>query len=237
MTHPMHAPLPRFRRRPARARARGFTLIELFTVIAIIGVLAAIIIPVTGSVRAKARLANCTSNLRQIGQAMLLFAGDNKQMLPPRYGRGYQGADASNKLTPAHALIPYLGMEGRIGPPPLPFEEGVWICPAAGDDFAPVTRKSSYAYNAFIDNHPIPSANHWKYRLNAPSSPSRTLLLGEASANADGGYLFPGSAGGKHDPDLVRHGGNRANWLFADGHVETISGEIPVSDPRWFSKP
>ncbi len=237
MTRPMHAPPSSFRRRPSRAGAEGFTLIELLTVIAIIGVLTAIIVPVTGSVRAKARQANCASNLRQIGQAMILFANENKQMLPPRFGRSHQGADASNKQTPAHALAAYLGMNGQIGPPPLPFEAGVWICPAAGSDFAPVTRKSSYAYNAFIDSHPISSANHWRYRLNAPPAPSRTLLMGEVSANAEGGYVYPGSAGGNHDPDLARHKGNSANWLFADGHVETITGEIPLSDPRWFSKP
>ena len=42
----------------------GFTLIELLTVIAIIAILAAILIPVVGSVRASARSSVCQSNLR-----------------------------------------------------------------------------------------------------------------------------------------------------------------------------
>lgn len=233
----MNARAPRFRSPPPSPRANGFTLVELLAVIVVIGVLTAILIPVVGSVRSNARMTRCVANFRQVGQAMLLFAGDNKQFLPPRYGRGYNGADASNKLTPSLALAPYLNMDGQMGPPPLPFEVGVWVCPAAGDDFAPVTRKSSYGYNAFIDSHPVPSATHWLYRLNAVPAPARTFLMGELTAAAEAGYVYPGSSGGKHDPDLTRHGGGRSNWLFLDGHVETILGEVPLSDPRWFRTP
>jgi len=62
--------------------SRAFTLIELLTVIAIIGILAAIIIPTVGAVRQTAQAAACTSNLRQIATAVLLYAQDNKDMLP-----------------------------------------------------------------------------------------------------------------------------------------------------------
>ncbi len=60
----------------------GFTLIELLTVIAIIGILAAILIPVVASVRESARRANCTSNVRQIALSSLLYAAENDDRFP-----------------------------------------------------------------------------------------------------------------------------------------------------------
>jgi prepilin-type N-terminal cleavage/methylation domain-containing protein/prepilin-type processing-associated H-X9-DG protein len=65
----------------------AFTLIELLTVIAIIGILAAIIIPTVGKVRDTARSAQCISNMRQVGQGILLYAQANKDTLPgPLFG-------------------------------------------------------------------------------------------------------------------------------------------------------
>lgn len=66
-----------------KAKTSAFTLIELLTVIAIIGILAAILIPVTARVREQARLAACQSNLRQLGLAVHLYAEANDDMIPP----------------------------------------------------------------------------------------------------------------------------------------------------------
>ena len=69
-------------RLPARSSIVGFTLIELLTVIAIIGILAAIIIPTVGTVRDKAQRAVDANNLREILKAAQIYAGDNSDKLP-----------------------------------------------------------------------------------------------------------------------------------------------------------
>ena len=69
-------------KRHPSGRTAGFTLIELLTVIAIIGILAAIIIPTVGTVREKAQRAVDSNNLREIIKAAQIYAGDNNDRLP-----------------------------------------------------------------------------------------------------------------------------------------------------------
>lgn len=61
---------------------RAFTLIELLSVIAVIGVLSAILIPVVGKMRTQANLSESVSQLRQIGVAFSLYAQDHNGVYP-----------------------------------------------------------------------------------------------------------------------------------------------------------
>jgi prepilin-type N-terminal cleavage/methylation domain-containing protein/prepilin-type processing-associated H-X9-DG protein len=67
----------------AWAQKRAFTLIELLVVIAIIAILAAMLLPTLAAAKKRAYIVNCTSNLRQIGMGVMMFANDNQDFLCP----------------------------------------------------------------------------------------------------------------------------------------------------------
>lgn len=83
-------------------RRLAFTLVELLTVMAIIGMLAAIIIPAVSGSRERGRRAYCQNNLSQLGRGIMMFADENGERLPP----------VSLNVTESYwdrAVLPYIG--------------------------------------------------------------------------------------------------------------------------------
>ena len=76
------------RRLSGTSRKDGFTLIELLVVIAIIAILAALLLPTLAKAKQKAQLANCLSNLKQLGLTSNLYTTDNREQFPYS-GRGW----------------------------------------------------------------------------------------------------------------------------------------------------
>ena len=90
--------------KPLRTRV-GCTLIELLVVIAIIGVLASLLLPALSLAKAKARLAQCTANLRQWGLAYRQYADDNEDYLPRR-GQGVNPLNQIDRPTDWFNALP-----------------------------------------------------------------------------------------------------------------------------------
>lgn len=84
----------------------AFTLIELLTVIAIIGILAAIIIPIVGKVRQAARATTCLSNLRQMGVAVAAYRADNKGFPPKPWDKINPASSENHNIWEGGSYVP-----------------------------------------------------------------------------------------------------------------------------------
>ena len=231
---------------PRAPRVRAFTLVELLTVIAIVGVLAAIVIVSLGKVRASARSAQCSSNLRQVYTAIQLYANDDKGRLPgPCYmGQGprYFYSNATGTVTagslagllrdylPGARLDPAAG-SGRWFQPA--FACPGWLAADGADTPTPHSNSATgYALNLtpwpgnlLINGgdsfSPLGDSNNGRAsrRLNELSSLplSRTWMI----VDADAPFFAEAMGWGSSASYITQpaHGAGR-NVLFFDGHVE-----------------
>src|SRR4051794_15636136 len=94
----MSNPRPAAVRRSSKHTAVGFTLVELLVVIGIIAILVGVLLPALARARESAKTIQCQSNLRQLGQAINMYAVGNAQSLP--FGEW-------NPVDPKNPLVSY----------------------------------------------------------------------------------------------------------------------------------
>jgi prepilin-type N-terminal cleavage/methylation domain-containing protein/prepilin-type processing-associated H-X9-DG protein len=217
--------------RNSRLMRPGFTLVELLVVIAVIGLLLAVLMPALSGARRKALAISCSSRMRQVGASSMMYAQDNEG----QFARSSHSASIYGWLQWERAFMPYLGygqFKGLKTPDGLPNPTWMAIltkfyhCPA--DSRKPI--KLAYGKNVWFEMEPFDLE-----QLGLPPASYRTITqVRHPAATVEFGELFEGMGDhfmaenwiGPSSPqgfipvevDAKRHG-RVANYSYLDGHV------------------
>ncbi len=225
---------------PHGKSSQAFTLIELLVVIAIIAILAAILFPVFAQAREKARQAGCSSNERQIGLAILAYAQDYDETLPPA---SYMDPTDTSPTPWMHIVDPYV----KGGYPEKASDSGnkkfsIFVCPSFNPGPIGDRPSHSYAVNrllmpSYIDEaYPVWDVEPVK-TLAVMQTPAQVVLTTEAAGSrifTDGDDVHSKAASAAVDQQCQavyllardRHS-QGSNYLLGDGHVKWFRAPEP----------
>jgi type II secretory pathway pseudopilin PulG len=214
----------------------AFTLIELLVIIAIVGILAAMLLPVLAESKEKARSTQCVGNLRQWGLAYGMYADDNNDFLPRR-GQGVQVLAQINRPEDwFNCLPPYFGLPSfqqmvTNNVKPAAHDQSVFICPTANDPGG--TYFLPYGMNMNLCPWNLPMATKFSQVV----QPLHVVAMADAPGQYASTFpsVQPYSA-------IARHAA-RLNLLFLAGQVQSFAGSYVgcgkgdpgLADVRWLT--
>jgi len=195
------------------SRLRGFTLVELLVVMVIIIILTGIVMGIISRTKADARKAVCLSNLKQLGEAELIYAQDYDGYLPS-FCNTLPGHN--NDCIVAVDLAPsYCSPKNlRMTLQPYIHNGSIWFCPSdlvAGqsvEKFGVYHRYSSYYFNNFwVRSNIIVIRSIYDF------PPSKMCIISDPFSTIKNNY---------HDCPLRPGEGHMGgiNTCYLDGHVK-----------------